>query len=358
MSILLTFIIGGIGGAIAFLLNFPVPWLVGSLLIMLVFKKARFIQAPTKSAARWMRVVLGVSLGCAVADSLKTFDFSLVALVGVCILFVCFLTLCGFFLFKRLPDFSKTDSFMSALPGGLTFLMSLSDDMGDKFPKIALIHTVRMVFLILCFSMMAYVIDVNGQGDAANQTINAAFNMPLEPLLWQVFAFVFVMGSIADKLKIAGGHIMFPLIAAAIFYSQGWIDTLVPEIFPTLAMITFGVTIGCKLNKVPFKAFKPYVGASLLFTVFAMGTAFAISLGLEGVLNMHYFLLFLALAPGSIAEISLIAMALGFDVGVVAVVHTCRYLFIMLIGASGLNLLSKPTKKTKPTPVNRQKIPA
>lgn len=334
-NILKTLLVGAAGGAIAFVLNLPIPWLVGSLLIMLLCRKLSFVTSPPKNLSRWMRVVLGTALGAAVAESLKGFNSSFVSLLFVVVAFVCFVTVAGYFYFKRLPKFSNVDSFMSSLPGGLTFLMSLSDDLGDRFPKIALIHTVRMVFLILCFSVFAFVAGV----EEGEQTLQSSFYFTADPLLWQVFAFAFVMGSLSDRLNIAGGHIMFPMIAAALFYSQGWIQVPVPEILQTLAMITFGVGIGCKLNNVSLREFKPYVKASLLFTVFAMAIALFIALGLGKAFDMHYFLFFLALAPGSIAEISLIALALGFDVGLVAVVHTCRYLFIMFIGSVGMNFL-------------------
>jgi len=317
------------------LLGLPIPWLVGSLLAILFCRKLKFIAPPAKVLSRWMRVVLGVALGFSISESLGSFNPSYFSLLAVTIGFVCFLTAAGYYYFKKLPSFSNVDSFMSSLPGGLTFLMSLSDDLGDRFPRIALIHTIRMVFLILCFSLFALFLGV----DESNTTIVSSFSITADPLLWQVFAFAFALGSLSDRLNIAGGHIMFPMIAAAIFYSQGWITVPVPEVFQTLAMITFGVGIGCKLNKVEFSEFRPYVKASLVFTVFAILTALLIAFALGEAFELHYFLFFLALAPGSIAEISLIALALGFDVGLVAVMHTCRYLFIMAIGASGLNFL-------------------
>ncbi len=325
-----------IGGLLAFLLHLSIPWLTGSLLIIVLCRKVKFIQSPPKIFSRWMRVILGVALGASVSESLQSFNTSYVSLVAVVIAFVSFVSLVGFYYFKRLPLFSSIDAFMSSLPGGLTFLMSLSDDLGERFPRIALIHTVRMVFVIVCFSAFAFMAGVGSN----EQILHASFAISTDPMLWQVAAFTFVLGSLADRLNIAGGHIIFPMIASAIFFTYGLIAVPVPEIFVTFAMVTFGVGIGFKLNKVSFKEFKPYVKASLLSSVFAMLMAFLIAVFLGKALDMHYFLFFLALAPGSIAEISLIALALGFDVGIVAMVHTCRYLFIMFIGASGLNILT------------------
>ena len=332
-----TMLLGTIGGAIAFFLGFPIPWLVGSLLAMTLCKKVSLVKAPNKTFSRWMRVLLGVSLGGSIAASIHGLDASLISSLSMAVIFVLIVTLVGVWYFKRLPAFNNLDSFMSALPGGLTFLISLSGDLGERFPKIALIHTVRMVFLIFTFSIFAYLLGVEN----THTSVADSFDVSMDLNLWQVFALCIGSGLLADRLKIAGGHIMFPMIISAIFYANGLIQIPMPELVNTVAMVTFGAVIGCKISTGSWSDYKSQIRASIVFTAFAISIALLMSLGLAEVLDANYFLFFLALAPGGIAEICLIALALGFDVGFVAVVHTCRYLFIMFIGAVGLNLLSE-----------------
>ena len=46
MPILITLLIGTVGGAIAVLLKLPVPWLIGSLLAVVFCRKFSFITPP------------------------------------------------------------------------------------------------------------------------------------------------------------------------------------------------------------------------------------------------------------------------------------------------------------------------
>ncbi|MGH1439489.1 MAG: AbrB family transcriptional regulator [Cellvibrionaceae bacterium] len=338
MFTLLTFAIGIAGGSIAFYFSIPLPWLLGSLLTITLLKKCSFIKAPPKPFARWMRILLGVALGGAVADRVSAFDITILISLISAIAFVSAVTIFGLYYFRRLPNFSRLDSFMSALPGGLTFLVSMSGDLGERFPKIALIHTVRMVALILVFSTLAYFLD--GSETIEQETFYSAFAFPIDFDLWEVLLLVIVCWLFTERFKIAGGDIMFPMIVSALFYGVGWVSTPMPEIMTTLAMITFGIVLGCKIAKAEFSESLPQVKASLIFTAIAISLALVISIGLGETFNQSYLLFFLALAPGSIPEMCLIAMALGFDVGFVALVHTCRYLFIMLIGAFGFHILN------------------
>jgi len=343
VNLFVTLFVGILGGVIAFFLNLPIPWLIGSALIVLFCKKVPYVKSPNKVFAKWMRVLLGVAIGGSVATSLSTVDSSLFVSLGAAIVFVAFVTIVGVWYFGHLSGFNRLDSFMSALPGGLTFLVSLSGELGSRFPKIALIHTVRIVFLIFVFSVFAYFLD---SPDDVEVTLRSSFAFSFDPELWQIALLVTFSGLLSNKLNIAGGHIMFPLIISAICYMNGWIELPAPEIVNTIAMVTFGAVIGCKLSAGSFREYMPQMKASIVFSTFAISTALLMALGLSEMFGGHYFLYFLALAPGSIPEISLIALALGFDVGFVALVHTCRYLFIMLIGALGLSFYQEREPET------------
>jgi len=61
----------------------------------------------------------------------------------------------------------------------------------------------------------------------------------------------------------------------------------------------------------------------------------------------------LAFAPGGIAEVSLVALALGLDAGLVALVHGVRFLFIVLAGPVGLWWLSRRRTLHARTPTHR-----
>ena len=338
MAVLLTLLLGFIGGTIAYLCHIPTPWLIGSLIILFVGQKLPFIESPNKVFFRWMRVILGVTVGATAASDISHYSSLLPVTAITALIFVLFLTFVGFLFFNRLPSFKPIDNFISALPGGLTFILSISDNLSENYPKVALIHTVRIFVLVLCFTLFGYFVGT----DPSEHVLWDAFEFHWSIDLWQLVVLVLACGIFADKFKVSGGHIIFPIIITGFIYHYGVMDLHMPELLKTIAMIAFGVQIGYKLIGGSLKEYKMQAQASFSFTVFAMGIAMSMALFLSHFHDVHYFLIFLALAPGSLPEISLIAIALGFDVGFVAVVHTCRYLFIMLLGWLGIKYFSNP----------------
>lgn len=349
MRVIFTLFLGFFGGFLAFFAGVPVPWLVGSLLFVLVFRNNPFLSPPPKIFSRWVRVFLGFSLGSALGNTINDIDPFTSASLFSSILFVLVVTVFGCFYFRRLKGFSSLDSFISALPGGLTFLISLSDGLGERFPKIALIHTVRMVLLLFSFSFFTYF--MGGDNVGSDNSIFSSFAFVYNHDLWLLLVFVMFSGFFAEKFNVAGGDIIFPMIISAMLYNAGFIEVAMPEIVKTVAMITFGVVIGCKLAQCNFSESRSQVKSSLIFTFVIILVALMVALFLGDLFDVSYFLFFLALAPGSIPEICLIAISLGFDVGFVALIHTCRYLFIMFLGALGFHFFNYFDGKSSPSEV-------
>lgn len=335
MMMLVTLGIGAIGGAIAFLANLPIPWLLGSMLGVCCCQLAGLSLArPHKKLDKSMRVLIGVALGASVAANFSTFSSLLLITVLVAIVFVTLVTAFGTQYFLRINGFKTIDGFMSSLPGGLSFLLALSGDLGSRFPKIALIHTIRVVVLVVTFSLLAFFL----HADTPKITLEQSFFFDIGHFSWPLLGLILCCAIIAEVSKVAGSHVLFSLIISAVVYHLGWISIEMPELIKTLAMITFGSLLGYELSKNPDKSYLKIIFSSVIFTMVVMIAALGLSFIMEFTVDKHYLLFLLALAPGGIAEISLITLALGFDVGFVASVHACRFGFIMLVGPVGLNL--------------------
>ncbi|MGH1440532.1 MAG: AbrB family transcriptional regulator [Cellvibrionaceae bacterium] len=333
--IVLTLLIGAFGGAIAFLLSFPIPWLLGSMLSVSAFQFSGCkLTRPHKKIERLMRVLIGVVLGAAVASNLKSFSGLLLNTILIAIVFVILVTAFGTQYFSRLKDFKILDGFMSSLPGGLSFLIALSGDLGNRFPKIALIHTVRVIVLVFTFSLLAVFLEAEN----ASPTFIQSFVFDVDHFSWRLTVLIVISAVIAEKAKIAGGHILFSLILSTLAYQFAWVEVIMPELVKTVAMIVFGSLLGHELSKKPDESYITAIFSSIFFTVGVMLVALLLALLISSYVDQHYLLFLLALAPGGIAEISLITIALGFDAGFVAAVHACRFGFIMLVGPIGLNL--------------------
>lgn len=337
-NLILTFIIGLSGGWLAWLLGLPIPWLLGSLCSTVLAARLNIPIAPiSRSGSRWLRVVIGVSLGSFVAASLDQYDTRYTVAVILALLFTLLVTVLGSHFFRKWFHFESEESFIASLPGGLSYLMAIASDLGPAFPRIGLVHTVRIVVLVFVFSALAFVLGANGP----EQSLTQVLQFKLSPEILGLLLIITITGWVADRSRISGGHVIFGMIFSALAYKFGLLSSPVPELLITLSMVLLGVLLGVELIRGTHNNYLPIMLASTIFTLCAMGLATLMALPASHFFEGEYLLFLLALAPGGIAEISLIALALGLDVGLVAIAHASRFIFIIFLGPIGLKYVAR-----------------
>ena len=124
------------------------------------------------------------------------------------------------------------------------------------------------------------------------------------------------------------------------------ISTEPPELLKTIAMLVFGMVIGCEVANGPRHRYLRLFSASAIFTLAVMSVAALLAIVLTQLVEQDFLVLFLSLAPGGIAEVSLVALALGLDAGLVALVHSCRFVYIITAGPLGVRWLFR--RQTRP----------
>lgn len=344
MPFILTIAIAATGGAIAVIVNAPIPWLLGSLLLTAISTGVGFrLQQLPVTLEKWMRVIVGVALGLPVAGSLGDLGSATLLAVGASLVSVLILAAVGFVFFQRWLNLSGGEAFLSALPGGLSFMMALADSLrladSSSRPRVALIHTVRVVSLVLFISLIAILLGTDLQKGDFLGWFDYGQSAP-----WQWLKLVIVVALsmwLAQTFSIAGGHVTIPLVLSSVVYAFGIVTIPMPQFVITTAMSVFGCILGCEIGYGPRREYTRLAGGSLAFTSVAFAISALFALALSELTGFGFLTLFLALSPGGIAEVSLIALALGLDAGVVAMVHLSRFLLIMLIGPTGLRLVDR-----------------
>lgn len=165
------------------------------------------------------------------------------------------------------------------------------------------------------------------------------------PCYWLWLGLIVIGYQVAERLKMAGGHVIVPMIMTTVLVLLTGINIDPPAIMKTVALLVFGIVIGCEVANGPRDRYLELFTTSTIFTVAVMAMAALFALLLVRIVDQHFLVLFLALAPGGIAEVSLVALALGLDAGMVALVHSCRFLYIITAGPVGLRLLQRTSAK-------------
>ena len=134
---------------------------------------------------------------------------------------------------------------------------------------------------------------------------------------------------------------MIPMIITALLTYFTDVTIEPPALLKTCALLVFGIVIGCEVANGPRERYVRLFNASSVFTVAIMALAAGLALAMTGYIDQGFMVLFLALAPGGIAEVSLVAFALGLDAGLVALVHSCRFIYIITVGPICMKFFQK-----------------
>ncbi|MEP1031391.1 MAG: AbrB family transcriptional regulator, partial [Alphaproteobacteria bacterium] len=106
-----------------------------------------------------------------------------------------------------------------------------------------------------------------------------------------------------------------------------------------LAQVVIGASIGCRFLGISLREMFGTMVQAAGITTFMLGAAYA------GAWTVSYFTglpvntLWLAFAPGGLAEMTLISLSLGIDVAFVSVHHMVRVIFLVAMAPIAFKLL-------------------
>jgi uncharacterized protein len=323
----LTIMIALLGGTAFYVLHWPLPWVLGALTataISLLFKfKPHIPNLLRQSMSACLGIMLGSGLTPVILNQAPQYAVSIGLLLSVTILGI----LGGVVILRRLAAFDAKTSYFMAMPGGLTDMATIGQELGADPRPIAISHTLRIIivvwsvpWLLLAFSDIA-----------ANRAA-----MPLLrpwPELFELIglAICAIGWPLAKMLKLPAAPIMGPLIISAGLHVSGILTSAPPAELVLLAQIILGAWLGGRFLGITKVELKAGLTCALALTLYLM------LLGLLGAALAHrltrldYPTLLLAFAPGGIGEMSLMGLALHLEGSVIALHHLARILLVLLI---------------------------
>ena len=319
-------LLGMMGAALFFLLKLPLTFLLGPLVFCLLAKqKGLKIQSP-EQVMPWVRMVIGGALGASftpqVIHSIPHYLPS-IALVPVAAFSTIF---AGTILLSRIMKVGSHTALYGSSPGSLAIMVTQAEEAGADVKQVALLHSFRLV-LLLTFAPLAMQLipDIIPPAQHANQ------NATIEPSQYmELFAGMFTGSVIARLLRIPGGLILGPMFACGALYGTGLIDIHLPAWLRSCAQVFLGISLGCRMKELTPKVLLQTLKLSFFMLVIAMTVGIACAFISARLTGISVGSAVLSFAPGGIAEMSLLAIALGLDPGFVAMHHTVRLALLSL----------------------------
>lgn len=327
-QVAMTFAISGLGVAAFIAMGLPLPWLLGPMLGCLV---AALIGVPLRGApplSTAMRTILGVAVGTSVTPALFGRLPEMMVTLALMPLLVLAIGAIGYPYFRRVFGFDHATSYYSAMPGGLQDMLVFGEEAGGDVRALSLIHATRVLIIVTALPILfAY-----GMGVDLMRPVGApASEIPLSELA--IMVVVAVVGwQVAKAIGLFGASILGPLFLAAAVTLLGGLHHRPPAEAINAAQFFIGFSVGVKYAGITWAELRRDVLAGVGYTVLILiiGVAFAalaITLGLAPFVEA-----LLAFSPGGQAEMAILAIVAGADVGFVVTHHIIR-IVIVIVGA-------------------------
>ncbi|MDQ2694494.1 MAG: AbrB family transcriptional regulator [Pseudomonadota bacterium] len=333
----------GAGGGFAFqALHLPLAWMLGPMTFNLAAALLRLPVAVPLGLRSAMQVVLGVFLGSAfspeIAGRVGQWPWSLAGIA----LFTLVSTALVAWYYRRLAGLDRITALYSATPGAMTAMILMGAAAGGDERRIALAQALRITLVVL---MVPPLVVSLASGLPAAPTLTApVIDVPVYEVL------LLVAGSgggllLARWLRLPAAELAGPMIISAALYLAGWVHLALPAPLLAVTLWILGSAVGARFAGVRpqelLRLGRYALGAVLLALTLAAAFAAVLSL-LPGV---GFLAALLALAPGGVAEMCMIAVAWNIDPAFVASHHLARMLLLIALAPWAGKLLGAAARR-------------
>jgi len=315
-------LIGAFGGWLASLANWPLPWMVGSLLAVIAVRCSGWLVSEMprgRQVGQWI-VASAIGLhftGEVMREVLAHFGVILAGAVGTLLL-----GLIGIFILLRSGS-DRATAFFASMPGGASEMVVLANRHQAEAASVAAAHSLRLLLVVLIVPALF---------TWGLPTVAAP---PAAPVSWPWLAVLLPAGGLLALLWKRLGQpnpwMLGPLTACALASVAFDLHIGLPGWAGALGQWLIGCSLACHFDRPFFRSAPAFLLRILLFTLLAMLVAAALGGALGWLTALDEVSLMLGMMPGGITELCLTAEALQLSVALVTAVQVLRLFLVMFL---------------------------
>lgn len=341
-----TIMIAAVGGMLFSLVGTPIPWMLGSLSAILLWRYLTKTDVVLNPHLRDIAlIVLGLVMGKSFSReaALRVID-QLPFIVSTTILII-ILSVAMAYLVKRACGISLPSAILGSIPGGFTQMIVLSEEIeGAQVSIVTLMQTVRLLLVIF---LVPFVVQKGLTTKVAAETAVSSAVLPPSYLILCIL--LALLGAvIATKIKLPTSYLIGPVIIIAVLVLAGFPQPQVPSGLIIAAQLLMGASIGVNFELAPGTKLKQLLFLSITTNLVVVLSSFGIGYLLTLFHNQSLVTSFLSLAPGGVTEMGITAVAVGADLALVTSYQLFRFSFIMFAVPPLLRSFFKRITKTLP----------
>ena len=323
--------IGGVSGGVGMAVGLPLPWMLGP---MLGVAFAALMQAPIHPPVPLRPVVIpaiGVMLGSSFTPEVVALIPRWSASVGLLVPFLVAAGGVSWLIYRGVGRYDPVTAYFAAMPGGLNDMLVMGAEAGGDERRIALAHGLR-IFCVIMVIVLFYglVLGVSSRGQAGSWVALDALDLRD----WAILTGCAVLGvPLGTWARLPAAQVFGPMILSGAAHLAGIVTVAPPTLLILVAQLVIGTIVGCRFLGATWGEVgrDMMLGVASSLAMLAVTVVFAMIVA--EVTGIPRTLAVIAFAPGGLAEMALLSLAMGQDVAYVSVIHMMRLLLV--IGTAG-----------------------
>ncbi|HUF57311.1 MAG TPA: AbrB family transcriptional regulator [Thermohalobaculum sp.] len=318
--------IGALGGWLAHLAHVPLAWMLGALFFAML---ASLMKLPAV-VPLWVRARAMVLVGMFLGESFDGLSLAQLSewplSVAAAVAYAPVAAAAAYVYYRHVARQARLTAVCSAIPGGLTAVVLVSEALGADERRVALAQVFRIAIVICMAPVIAF--GLLGFALPEGDVLAGRALMSVEGFLILLGAAVLAT-VLLGRLGVPVPFLLGPLIVSAVLRMAGVIDGVLPSWLVEVALVVTGASIGTRFHGIGWGEWAGFAALTLGGTAILMAVSALFAFGVAALTTVDPFAALLAFAPGGVAEMSLIALAIDADPGYVAVMHVVRIAFIL-----------------------------
>lgn len=329
-----TLIIAITGGVIAYLIHIPIPWLLGSMIAVLIASSLG-LKLYWPSAIRDIAIVIvGYSIGLSftkdaimfILSQLPTIFLSTIVVISFCVGLA--------FVISKLTQLDFPSVLIGSIPGGLSQMLLLGEEIKSiNLSIVTFLQVSRLILIIIFVPLFVFSPFVATETPRTVTFIHSPMFRwgDLFPNILLFIPVVILSIFIARKIKLPTPFLVGPIFATAIIGLFGYIGPTLPSTLLDASQLMIGAYIGLlfDLEQIEYK-FKMMTTAVASGALLLFGS-WGLSLLLSYVKDISFSTSALSLAPGGMDQMGIIAAEIHADLSIVAGYQLFRLFFIFFV---------------------------
>ncbi len=321
--------IGAAGALLARLGGLPLPSLLGSMalvaaLSVLAVKPFGLTPSLPQNLRMGFIPIIGVAIGGAFSPALLQEAGRWWPTLLALLVYIPAAHFLGFQIYRRLGRIDPATALFASVPGGLLESIAMGEAAGADIRMLTMLQFMRLIFCIVLVPLGFALLTGELVGSAGGVRMTGS-DVPLHLRDIAVLTAAAVIGAtLGARIGLPGWMITGPVLASGLAHLTGLTAAVPPQWLIEVTQLVIGTSLGIRFQGLPKGAIRKALGLAFLAVTATLALAYVAALLLHAAVGQHTSAVFLAFAPGGLAEMSLVALSLHVSVIYVTAHHVAR----------------------------------